>query len=154
MRDIVRDSSGRPVFAFRHGAAQRQAQRKNEDPEHQFQVQVVGYLRFALPPEYVWTANAAGVRVSMHVAVKMKAAGVRRGWPDIQILFPSAVTRYIELKAKQSLSDEQKAFRAACQATGRDIWAMARTLEEVEAALLRWRIPVLCPLAKANRYAG
>ena len=89
----------------------------------------------------------------MHVAVKMKAAGVRRGWPDIQILFPSGVTRYVELKAKQSLSDEQKAFRAACEATGRDLWAMARTLEDVEAALLRWKVPVLRPLAQAHRYA-
>ena len=153
MRDVVRDSSGRPVFAFRHGAAQRQAQRKNEDPEHQFQVQVVGYLRYALPPEHVWTANAAGVRVSMHVAVKMKAAGVRRGWPDLRILFPSGVTRFIEVKAGQGLSPEQREFRDFCAATGRDIWALAKSVEDVEAALLRWRIQPLCSINRASRYA-
>lgn len=141
------------VYSYRHGPAQRRV-RQNDDPEHRFQVSVIRYLQYALPPEYLFTANAAGVRVSMNVAVKMKAAGVRRGWPDIQILFPSAVTRYLELKADTGLSQEQRDFRDACKATGRDIWALCRTLEQVEAALIRWGIKPKCGVDAANRYRG
>lgn len=122
------------------------------DPEHQFQVDVVTALEWALPEDHPYTANAAGVRVSMHVATKMKASGVKRGWPDIQILFPSAVTRFVELKAESSLSKEQKAFRDRCLATGRDIWAMARTLDQVQAILLHWKVPLKMPLSYADRY--
>jgi hypothetical protein len=130
------------------------ANRKNDDPEHQFQCEVAEALKWALPDDYPFTANAAGVRVAMSVAVKMKGAGVKRGWPDIQILCPSAVTRYIELKVDAGLSKEQRDFRDFCLATGRDIWALCRTLEEVEDVLVRWRIPLNMRLAEANRYSA
>lgn len=151
----VRFNTGPPV---KSGRSPRKST-TNENPEHQFQVSVAEALLWALPDDHPFTANAAGVRVSMHVAVKMKAAGVKRGWPDIQILFPSAVTRYIELKAGASLSVEQKSFRDRCIATGRDIWARAKPagesgLDEVEAILLRWKVPLRMPLAEANRYHG
>ena len=149
-----RDSAGRPVFAFRAGPSARiPSQKHNASPEHALQVAIVSYLKHALPPGYLWTADAAGVRVSMHVASKMKAAGVRRGWPDLRILFPSGVTRFIEVKAGQGLSPEQREFRDFCAATGRDIWALAKSVEDVEAALLRWRIQPLCSIERANRYA-
>lgn len=156
---MIRDRSGKPVFAYSRGASTdgrgRKSTRKNDDPEHRFQCAVADYLTFAMPKGYLWTADAAGVRVGMQTAIKMKAAGVHRGWPDVRILFPSAVTRFIELKAKDGrLSPDQIAFREFCENTGRDIWAMARTLEEVEAALVRWRVPLLAPLAKANRYGA
>lgn len=157
---MIKGADGRPVFHLRGPPTKSRTGRKvrsdtggkHEDSEHQFQVEVAAALVWALPDDYLWTANAAGVRVSMHVATKMKAAGVRRGWPDMQILFPSAVTRFIELKADGSLSVEQKAFRDRCLATGRDIWATARTLIEVESALLRWKVPLRMPLSYANRY--
>ena len=135
------------------GRTGKRTGRKNADPEHQLQVAVVQYLTFALPADYLWTADAAGVRVGMQTAVKMKAAGVRRGWPDIRILFPSAVTRYIELKAGQGLSPEQRAFRDYCGATGRDIWAVCRTVDEVAEALTRWKVPVKMGVSAAHRYA-
>jgi hypothetical protein len=139
------------IHHYGRGPASKAA-RTNDDPEHRLQCQVADYLKYALPPEYEWTANAAGVRVGMQTAVKMKAAGVRRGWPDIQILFPSAVTRYIELKAGSSLSPEQRDFRVRCERTGRDIWAMAKSVDAVEAALIRWGITPLCSISGANRY--
>lgn len=144
-------------FAFRRGPPMYDKKRaKHDDPEHQLQVQLVGMLKLALPGDHPFTANAAGVRVNMGVAVKMKAAGVVRGWPDVQILFPSAVTRYAEIKAGSSLSVEQKAFRAACAATGRDIWDLWKSPEDLWAGLERWRVPVRCSFERAlmGRYSS
>ena len=141
-----------PVYAYRKTQFSARPKRKNDDPEYRFQVQVTTYLKFALPEDYWWTANAAGVRVSMQTAKKMKAAGVRRGWPDLQFMSPRGGVRFIELKAGTALSHEQEQFRDACLATGRDIWALCRTLEEVRDTLERWKVPLRCKLEHANRY--
>lgn len=115
---------------------------KRAAPEHRLQMQVKQFLTYCLPlpgPDYVeWTASAAGVRVSPTVAVKMKASGVRRGWPDLQFLFPDGVTRYIEMKAGAALSPEQRAFRDRCAPHG--IFAVCRSVEEVDAALRGWGV--------------
>lgn len=119
------------------------APRKNANPEHKLQVQVRQYLMTALPPSIEWTANAAGVRVSIHAAKKMKAAGVRRGWPDLQFLFPDGVTRFVELKTPTgSLSPEQRDFRDRCLRIRPpvDIWALCRSVEDVAAALAGWGV--------------
>jgi hypothetical protein len=119
------------------------APRKNANPEHKLQVQVRQYLMTALPPSIEWTANAAGVRVSIHAAKKMKAAGVRRGWPDIQFLFPDGVTRFVELKTPTgSLRPEQRDFRDRCLNIRPpvDIWALCRSVEDVAAALAGWGV--------------
>jgi len=105
-------------------------------PELRLQISVKQFLTVALPPSIEWTANAAGVHVTMHTANKMKASGVRRGWPDLQFLFPDGVTRFIELKAGASLSPEQKAFRDRCEPHG--IWALCRSVDDVANALTGW----------------
>lgn len=107
-------------------------------PEHKLQMTVKQYLVVCLPASIEWTANAAGVRVSPLVAGKMKASGVRRGWPDLQFLFPDGVTRYIELKAGASLSPEQREFRD--RAKPHDIWALCRSVDEVATALRGWGV--------------
>jgi hypothetical protein len=156
----------KPPYAYRRGPGQgtpgffdkkprrRRAVRKIGQPEHNFQAaHVIPALTWALPDGWLFTASATGVRLSMQVAVKMKAAGIKRGWPDIQILGPDGITRYIELKAPDgNLSREQRAFRDHCLTSGRDIWGRAKTLDEVEAILLRWGIDLKMPLAQANRY--
>lgn len=113
-----------------------QKPRRNNDPEHQFQCAVVLGLIEVLPPNVRWTANAAGVRVTQAVARKMKEAGVRRGWGDLQFLFPDLITRYLELKQGAGLSGEQRDFRDAFEPLG--IWAVARSWDEVEDHLARW----------------
>lgn len=143
-------------YAYKRGAGSH-AGRKNDDPEHRLQVAVAEYLKWSMPDDWDWTANAAGVRVSMQTATKMKAAGVRRGWPDLQLIGPDGITRYIELKAGAGLSPEQRAFRDRCIAskerTGRIIWSLAKSVEDVEAALLRFGIQPRRTVATANRYA-
>lgn len=113
------------------------------NPEHKLQVSVRNFLTYCLPlpgsPDYVeWTANAAGVYVSPMVAGRMKASGVRRGWPDLQLLLPDGRTVYIELKAGSGLSPEQREFRDRCAPHG--IWALARSIDDVEAALRGWGV--------------
>lgn len=138
------------VFAFKKSRAYSARPKTHDDPELRLQVQLVKMLEAALPDDYAFTANAAGVRVPMGVAVKMKAAGVRRGWPDIQILFPTAVTRYAEVKTPEGvLSKEQKDFRDACHASGRDIWDLWRSPEDLWAGLERWKVPVVCSFERA-----
>ena len=107
-------------------------------PEHKLQVSVAQMLTFGLPPSIWWTANAAGVRVLPGVAGKMKAAGVRRGWPDLQILCPDGKTRYIELKVKATLSPEQRAFRDHAKPLG--LWALARSVDDVADAISGWGV--------------
>lgn len=117
---------------------------KRGNPEHKLQCSVREYLTYCLPQpgstDYVeWTANGAGVALSQFTANKAKAAGVRRGWPDLQFLFPDGVTRYIELKtATGSLSPEQRAFRDRCEPHG--IFALCRSVDDVAATLRRWGV--------------
>lgn len=109
----------------------------NAQPEHKLQVAVRQYLTLCLPPSVEWTASMAGANLSMSARTKAKAAGVRRGWPDLQFLFPDGVTRYIELKAEAGvLTLEQKAFRARCAPHG--IFAVCRAVDEVAEVLTGW----------------
>lgn len=115
--------------------------RKNDDPEARLQREVVRALEDLAVLKQLrvlgWTASAAGVRVGMQTATKMRAQGVKRGWPDLQFLCRDGVTRYIELKTDVgSLRPDQKKFRDATQPLG--IWAMARSCGEVLDALDRW----------------
>lgn len=125
---------------------------KRNNPEHALQCAVRQFLNLALPPAIDWTANAAGVPVHIRTANMMKAAGVRRGWPDLQFLFPDGVTRYIELKAGASLSSEQRAFRHRCQSIRSDIWAVCRSVDEVADTLRAWgarlRTTTFTPIAR------
>jgi hypothetical protein len=144
------------VYAYygRKGARRSKTGVPHDDPEHRLQVGVATYFRFAMPDNYIWTACPAGMRGSLYQGVKAKAAGLNPGWPDLQILFPTAVTRYIELKSPDGrLTPDQRRFHDFCAATGRDIWALCRTVEDVEATCLRWNIPMKMPLTQASRYA-
>ncbi len=151
MRPVI-GSDGKPVYAYSKGPPK--ARKPREDLEHQFQKQVRRYLDWALPPGYLWTSSAAGVRVGMQTAIKMKDAGVKKGWPDIQILFPNNVTRYIELKASSALRPDQRIFRDQCRSVkGRDIWALCRTGAEVQAAMHNWGVPMTRSWDECQRYA-
>lgn len=116
--------------------------RKVGNPEHKLQCAIADYLDAALlGTGVVWTANCAGGKASQFRANQMKAAGLKRGWPDLQALLPNGQVVFIEIKtATGSLSPEQRSFRDKCQATGCDIWALARSVEDVAAAFTRWGV--------------
>ena len=109
--------------------------------EEALQRSVTTYLEWCLPETFRWTASLTGVNLNRQARGRAKAAGVRRGWPDLAFLFPDGVTRYIELKAVHgSLSLDQRAFRDA--ATPHDIWALCRSVEDVAERLLKWGAPL------------
>jgi hypothetical protein len=138
------------VFAFKRGPKTTGPRAPNDDAEHRFQVSVATYLKFALPDEYRFTASAAGVKVGMQTAVKMKAAGQQRGWPDLIIRNrKTGACRWLELKAKGGRpTPEQQVF--IDEVPGHT--AVCRTLEEVESALIGWGITPKCSIEGANRY--
>lgn len=78
-------------------------------------------------PDYVDNFNSSltGVRLPIHVAKRAKDAGVRKGWPDIQIAIPNAFYHglFIELKSiidgkKGTVKPEQKKVHASLMAKG------------------------------------
>lgn len=116
---------------------------KRANPEARLQTAVKEYLGWCLPPSIFWTASLTGTHLTMQAAARAKAMGVRRGLPDLVFVFPDGVSRWIELKTPTgSLSPEQRVFRDLCRDSGRDIWALARTVEEVAETLTRWGAPM------------
>lgn len=111
------------------------------NPEHKLQCAVREYLEYALPPSIYWTASLTGTFLSPNARSKAKAAGVRRGLPDLLFVFPDGVTRYIELKAKAGvLTPEQRDFQARFGPLG--IFWVAKSVDDVEAALRLWGAPL------------
>lgn len=107
------------------------------NPEARLQISVKQYLNVCLPSDIQWTASLTGVNLPPASRARAKAMGVRRGWPDLQFLFPDGVTRYIELKTKVgTLTPEQRDFRDRCAEHG--IFAVCRSLDEVAETLQRW----------------
>ncbi len=110
--------------------------KKRAAPETRLQIDIKQYLTVALGPEIYWTASLTGTYLSMAARTRAKAMGVQRGLPDLLFVFPDGITRFIELKAGASLSPEQRDFRDRCAA--HDIWALARSIDDVATALTRW----------------
>jgi hypothetical protein len=124
---------------------------KPQAPEHELQVTVATYLQWALPPGWLWTATLNGAHLGRSQRIKMKAAGLRKGIPDLILCSPHGVVYGIELKAgRNTLEPDQEAWR---DALGPGRWALCRTPEEVEAAIIRFGVRPRVPLEKANRYA-
>lgn len=114
--------------------------RARSNPEHMLQKQIARFCIYCMPAEVLWTSSMAGQYLSLRQAEINKAKGVRRGFPDMQFLF-RGVTYYLELKAPGGrLSPEQREFESASKPFG--IFAVARSLEEAEAAFRQWGFPL------------
>lgn len=59
---------------------------------------VAKILRDHALPEWQWTHIAHGEVRDIRTAAKLKAMGVRKGWPDFILVPPSGQLRCIELK--------------------------------------------------------
>lgn len=71
---------------------------------------------------------------------KFRAMGVLAGVPDLVLVVPGAVVRFIELKiGKGSLSDEQAAVISRLQRLGCEV-EICRSLDAVIATLAKWNI--------------
>ena len=107
-------------------------------PEAAFQAKVARFLDEHLPPGVMWCASLSGLHMPIHVAVRAKAQGVRKGWCDLSFAIPGVGLRVIELKVKAGLSPEQRQMRDILQPLG--LWALCRSVEEVAAALEGWGV--------------
>ena len=101
---------------------------------------VSDFLRWAVSPCVWWTTFPLGGG-GMVRGAQIKAAGARNGTPDM--LFVHLGRAYwIELKTKTGrVSPAQQECHAGLKQAGAEV-AICRSIEDVEAALLRWSIPL------------
>ncbi|MBF0562273.1 MAG: VRR-NUC domain-containing protein [Alphaproteobacteria bacterium] len=121
-------------MAGRRSTAARQA------PEMALHVAVSRFLRTALPTDATYTTFPLGGG-GLARGQRLKAMGTRAGWPDLQVLYAGHAF-LIELKSEAGrLSDDQLGTHRRIMNAGCPV-VVARTLEEVDAALCSWGIPL------------
>lgn len=116
-------------------------------PEDELQANVAKYLDRALPLASWWTATANGAwlggdkRRRMIQAARLKRTGVKSGAPDLIILHDGRFLG-IELKVEgETLTDKQMEAEDQIVIAGGG-FAVARSIEQVEQALLHWQVPL------------
>ena len=116
--------------------------------EYKDQIALVDLLDRFKRHDVLFNHPASGELRDKETAGKVRAMGTRRGWPDLALLIPEIGTAYLELKRYRSplrrgpdcdLSDEQKAFRAACIRAG-EPHAVAYGLREAVDVLTGWNV--------------
>ena len=101
---------------------------------------VAGYLALALPVDVFWTTFPAGSGGKARGG-QLKAAGLRPGWPDIQVLYCGRFLG-IELKSVSGrLSPAQQACMELILRAG-GTWAEARSVEDVQRILVAFGVPL------------
>lgn len=110
-------------------------------PEDILQMQVMRYLRVVAPSLMVWHVPNGGYR-NPREAKKLKDMGVLPGVADLCFLLPGGLSAFIELKVgKNPQTQSQKDFAVAAIANGA-AYAVCRTLNEVDATLRTWGVPL------------
>ena len=105
--------------------------------------QVASFLALALPSGTEWSHIPSGGSRHKATAGKLKAEGVRRGVPDYVIVVSGVGTIWIELKNSTGrLSPEQRAWSEAIRHTPGSFWALCRSVEDVQSALLSAGVPL------------
>lgn len=114
--------------------------------QHEWQLQRLCnvYLSKALPVGAYYSSIDIGTAGSARQGMLRKARGVRPGISDMIVVYNN-VTIWLELKVGSSLSPAQQLFRDAVTANGH-LWALARSTEDVEAALRAAGIPLRASL--------
>ena len=70
--------------------------------ERSVQNAIAHFLTLALPPEIPWThIGHGGFTLPVHVAARLKRAGLKRGWPDYIIVWRGAI--FLEVKRPRDL---------------------------------------------------
>lgn len=111
---------------------------KRRSPERALHMSVEAFLRRAWPDDLPYTHFPAGELRDARTAGKLKAMGLKPGWPDFQFILPNGQFAGLELKAKAGiLTEEQMAVRDRMLAL-RCGYATARSVDEVEAILAGW----------------
>lgn len=109
--------------------------------EYAIQCAVVGYLTLALPKGcgVAWTCHPSGGGGHVRGAM-LKRAGLRPGWPDLE-LYHDGRAFFIEMKTdKGRLSKAQTECHADLWAAGCHV-AVCRSVDDVTRILRSWGIP-------------
>jgi len=128
------------------GTATAKPKRRNNHDEDDLQESVVAFLDLALPAQagVFWSATLNGVRVTKKAISRLHKLGLRRGVLDL-VFIPlegplKGLTFWVELKsATGKPTHEQKKI---VEALGPDRACFARSVVEVQDALLRWGLPL------------
>jgi hypothetical protein len=106
--------------------------------EHKLHALVADTLDAHLISGWVWTTFPAGGRRDKIAGARFKRLGLKRGFPDIQLISPSGRYHGLELKRLgEELTEEQEEFRAWAKAHGVP-HAVAWSIDQVLATLDAW----------------
>jgi hypothetical protein len=99
---------------------------------------VARLLRDHCLPDWEWCHIPNGEHRDIRTAAKLKAMGVRKGWPDFIFITPYGSLMFLELKrAGKALTDEQADFRIKC--SERKIpYVVAWTIDQVLKTFDEW----------------
>tara|TARA_R100001015_G_C4605708_1_gene160753 strand:+ start:684 stop:1031 length:348 start_codon:yes stop_codon:yes gene_type:complete len=77
--------------------------------EYQLQKAIVAYIKLQYP-NVLYCASAGGLRTSMTQAVKMRASGYIKGYPDLSILEPIGKfhSLFLEVKTKKGRATKEQ----------------------------------------------
>jgi hypothetical protein len=80
---------------------------------------VADHLRAFARPDWRWTHFPAGEKRDPLTAAKLKAMGLRRGWPDFLLVALGGLLHALELKRRsETMREEQESFAAWCWEQG------------------------------------
>jgi len=110
-------------------------------PEHNLQMAAWVYAQHVLPPEADFASVETKLgRDDMVGAAMRKAAGVRKGQPDCQIIYKGRIV-FVELKAGSSVSDAQHKRHAELRRAGAEVYVI-RTIASLRQVFLGMGIPL------------
>lgn len=96
------------------------------------------FLNKWVHPDWRYTHFPAGEKRDEKTGEKLRRMGLKRGWPDFQIVAPTGLFHALELKkVGEDLNDDQEAFAAFCRANGIP-HAVADTFKKVVETLNAW----------------
>lgn len=135
-----------PRNPTQNSVGKSRTRRDGYDAEDTLQIAVAALLDTILPAGESWWCHVPnGGNRSAHTGARLKRMGTKAGAPDCLIVYQGRAY-WIELKSRYgSLQDSQRAAFPKIMAAGSPI-AVARTLEEVVAALMAWGIPMTTTL--------
>jgi hypothetical protein len=122
------------------GRRQR-GERPADAPEFTVQCAVNKALTVGGDRGWDWTHFPAGELRDPVVAAKLKAAGLKPGWPDWLLVDPAGRLFGLELKRghRSALSDAQKRLQARWQAKGVP-YEVARGIDQALQILIGWGV--------------
>lgn len=125
----------------------KKKRREGHDSEERFQRETALFFDFVLPRDAWWSHFPNGGHRHALVGASLKRQGTQAGAPDNLIIWQGKA-HWVELKSRYgTLRASQQTTIPAIEAAGSPV-VVARTLEDVAAALDAWGIPLRASLTE------